>query len=96
MSIVPLLFQTGYLTVKEIVLHCKQTMCLLHTPNYEVRQAFNLHIMAELSEKGTSHAETPYVRMFRSLESGELEEVLSILKSLFAFIGRDEIEMRVF
>jgi len=86
MSIVPLLFQTGYLTIKEIQMKHGQYSYLLEMPNLEVKQAFNLNIMAELSGNDGVFAETSYLRMRDCLISGNLEEMLGILKSLFAGI----------
>ncbi|MCL2153756.1 MAG: AAA family ATPase, partial [Oscillospiraceae bacterium] len=49
-SIEPLLFQTGYLTVKEIPLIADEPIYILDMPNNEVRRAFNLHIISSLTE----------------------------------------------
>ena len=50
MEVEPLLFQTGYLTVKEIVPDSTPDEYILSVPNYEVRMAFNLHVLAEFTE----------------------------------------------
>ena len=55
-----LLFQTGYLTVKETLLAGGASLYFLGTPNNEVREAFDMH-----------------------------------MDTATAFIGRDDIEMRV-
>ena len=61
MELEPLLFQTGYLTVKKATISIGPTVYLLEMPNLEVREAFNLQVL--------------YL-------------------AAFAFLGRDEIEMK--
>ena len=83
----PLLFQTGYLTVRKVEYNVESsTNYLLRIPNREVREAFNLHILSELTEKGPAAAENAYWGMKESLRNGDLPRMLGILKSLFASI----------
>ncbi|MCL2248103.1 MAG: ATP-binding protein [Oscillospiraceae bacterium] len=81
-----LLFQTGYLTVKEIPPHDGTPSYLLEIPNFEVREAFNLHILAGFTESGEAFTESSYRKMKELLKSGDLQNVLEILKGLFASI----------
>ena len=85
-EVAPLLFQTGYLTVKEVLHGLGSTSYLLEIPNREVRETFNLQLMAELTERQYTVAGTAYRNMLESLQKGDLQRVLSILKSLFAAI----------
>jgi hypothetical protein len=89
----PLLFQTGYLTVKETLPGQVPAVYLLDVPNFEVRMAFNLHILAEFTESGSSLAGASYRRIKESLETGDLQKMLGTLKSLFASIPY-EIHMK--
>ena len=86
MEIEPLLFQTGYLTVKEVLPAMGSTLYRLDMPNLEVREAFNLQIIAELTEKGDVFTETSYRRLHGALETGDLQKMLDILRGLFASI----------
>ena len=86
MEIEPLLFQTGYLTVESILLEYGPPIYRLTMPNLEVREAFSLQVMAELTEKGDFFAETAYRRMKESLAEGDLQKMLDILRGLFASI----------
>jgi hypothetical protein len=54
-------------------------------PNFEVRDALNLHIIAELTEKGT-YAYTAYRQIYKSLQTGDLKQTRDILRGLFASI----------
>ena len=82
----PLLFQTGYLTVKEVVPETAPPVFLLEIPNFEVRMAFNLHILAEFTESGAVFAESSYHRLMKSLKSGDLQGMLETMRALFASI----------
>ena len=85
-DIVPLLFQTGYLTVDERRFRGDSENYLLRMPNLEVREAFYMNIVAEFTESGGQVTETAYWRIKDSLDAGDLKNMLSILRSLFASI----------
>ena len=86
MQAAPLLFQTGYLTVKEIIYTLDTPTYLLDIPNLEVREAFNMHILVELTEKGPADVESAYRRIYEALYTGDLRGILNILRGLFASI----------
>ena len=92
-EIEPFLFQTGYLTIKKIMNYTGSPVYELDIPNYEVREALNLHILAEFVESGAPSAETAYRRIKDSLKTGNLDIMLVTLKKLFASIPY-EIHMR--
>ena len=71
----PLLFQTGYLTVKEILPDAEPPVYIMGIPNYEVRVAFNLHILSEFTEKGGSYTESAHRRIKAALETGDLQGI---------------------
>ena len=81
-----LLFQTGYLTVKEILPEQEPPVYLLGIPNYEVRIAFNLNILAEFTGRGGVYTETAYRKLKESLKTGNLQSMLMVLRGLFASI----------
>ena len=81
-----LLFQTGYLTVKKVLYEARPPIYMLDIPNLEVREAFYMNIIAEFTEQGLDFAESAYTKMKESLNSGNLQETLIVIKSLFASI----------
>ena len=85
-SVLPLLFQTGYLTVKEALYRGEPDIYLLEIPNHEVREALYMNIVAEFTERDEDFAESAYRRIKESLNVGDLQNILEILKSLFASI----------
>ena len=82
----PLLFQTGYLTVREVLHGMGSTAYLLDIPNCEVREAFNLQMLAVLTERENAFVGTAYRNILKSLRDGDLNKILSVLKGFFASI----------
>jgi len=86
MQIEPLLFQSGYLTVKELLPGKGVSVYRVDMPNYEVREAFYLNIVSGFTEQSEVQAESVYRKMLTSLNAGNLQDMLTQLKSLFASI----------
>ncbi|MCL2146839.1 MAG: ATP-binding protein [Synergistaceae bacterium] len=86
MEIEPLLFQTGYLTVKEVIKTRGSPIYRLDMPNFEVRDAFNLQILSGLTESGDVTTGQARFEIQEALEKGDLQKMLVILRSLFASI----------
>jgi len=82
----PLLFQTGYLTIKEILYEYLPPIYVLDIPNHEVREAFDLNIISALTESDDVRTGQARISIGRALKSGDLGQVLTSLRSLFASI----------
>ena len=82
----PLLFQTGYLTIKNIINYPPPSIYVLEIPNYEVKMAFNLNILSEFTEKDASYTELAFRKINESLKTRNLDLMLTILKSMFSSI----------
>ena len=85
-EIEPLLFQTGYLTVTDVVETKGLPIYVLDIPNNEVRAAFNMQIVSALTESGDVRANQAQIDIGLALESGDLHKMLDILRGLFASI----------
>jgi hypothetical protein len=85
-QVAPLMFQTGYLTIKEVITGLGSTSYVLDIPNREVREALNLHILAILSEKENAFAGTAYRNILESLQSGDLQRILDVMRGFFSSI----------
>ncbi|MCL1849080.1 MAG: ATP-binding protein [Clostridiales bacterium] len=81
-----LLFQTGYLTVNKVLPSPGSTGYLLGIPNREVREAFSLHILSELTEKGPNPTQSMYWDLYEALQGGDLGRMLMFMKAFFAGI----------
>jgi len=82
----PLLFQTGYLTVKDTLHKKGSPVYILDIPNYEVRDAFSMQVLSALSGKGDVQASRAQREIKAALESGDMQKMLEILRGLFASI----------
>ncbi|MCL2044880.1 MAG: ATP-binding protein [Oscillospiraceae bacterium] len=82
----PLLFQTGYLTVKEVLYTMDSPVYVVDIPNYEVRNAFNRQLLAAFTENDEVRTDNMQIRVKEALEEGSLDAVLEILRGFFASI----------
>ena len=85
-SIEPLLFQTGYLTVKEIPPTTGFPIYLVGIPNFEVREVFNMHVLSALTECDDVRVGQSRFEIGDALKTGDLQKMLDILRGLFASI----------
>jgi hypothetical protein len=81
-----LLFQSGYLTVKEVQHTRGSAIYLLNMPNFEVREAFNLHVLTALTGGKQSSVKNTQLEINEALQSGDLHRMLEKVRSLFASI----------
>ncbi len=96
MEIAALLFQTGYLTVKEIAIENEEKTYELSYPNHEVRNSFLTHLLGMYTQKKIGSHIRLVKDMGKAVEAGDLDRFIQKIKSLFAsipyhiFIGERE------
>ena len=83
-----LLFQTGYLTIKEIRSVGSRDTFILSYPNLEVRMSLNDSLLAHCSVR-SSAKERNIVALYRALEANDLDGVKDIFHSFYASIPVD-------
>ena len=86
LALAPLLFQSGYLTIKDIPVAPGTPTYILEVPNYEVREAFNLHVLAALTENDDVRTGQMRLNVNRALQAGDMHRMLKILRGFFASI----------
>lgn len=84
LSIIPLLFQTGYLTIKAY--EPTRRLFTLSYPNMEVEDAFLTYLLGAFSERDRSWNEDYLWQLIDALESHQLEQFFDILQVFFANI----------
>jgi hypothetical protein len=89
LAIVPLLFQTGYLTIKGTYQQQENLIYRLDYPNYEVEHAFITYLLSEFSNLERTFARGHLQQLVRSLESRNLAQFFTTLDSFFANIDYD-------
>ncbi|TAE15043.1 MAG: AAA family ATPase [Bacteroidetes bacterium] len=83
---VAVLFQTGYLTIKEDLGY---GMYGLDFPNLEVQNAFSQYLLAEYAYQQPGRMQPAVFQLFRYLQNDNFQEVHYILNGLFATIPQD-------
>lgn len=84
LSIVPLLFQTGYLTIKGY--EPQRRIYTLAYPNTEVEDAFLAHLLGAFSERDRGLNEDVLWQLVDTLEAHDLDRFFTILQVFFANI----------
>ena len=82
----PLMFQTGYLTVKEVLYPEDAPEYRLQIPNFEVKRAFGTQILASLTGKSNVKAGQARKEIMKALQVGDLPKIRQSLRGLFASI----------
>ena len=82
-----LLFQTGYLTVKQSWFSPTGQEYELGYPNFEVEQAFTQHLLADYLETSTGQVSASILsRLQKTLRTKNIAGFINVLKSVFAGI----------
>ncbi len=84
-SLIPLLFQTGYLTIKKVDL--REMTLLLDFPNSEVERSFTMHLLADLNDGRVDKASTLLVEITHSLKKNQIEKFIELINVLFKGIS---------
>ncbi len=83
LNINAILFQTGYITIKDIV-DIEQNVYRLGYPNLEVKKSFMEVLFCEYTGATST---MPFVKILNALKKGETETFIEIIRSLFAGIA---------
>ena len=86
LAIVPLLFQTGYLTIIESFVEGEDRIYRLDHPNYEVKHAFASYLLSEFSEMERSFSGSYLRQLVRALRDTDLAQFFETLDVFFANI----------
>jgi hypothetical protein len=86
LEIISMLFQTGYLTIKESQLIGIKSKFTLSYPNEEVRESFLKHFLSSYTNEDAGTAGIIILELQDSIKGNDLERFFDILKSLFASI----------
>lgn len=89
LAIVPLLYQTGYLTIKESESDEFGTFYILSYPNTEVRHSFITYLLNAYSGDDGTLTESHLRRLVQALQAGKLTQFFATLNVFFANIDYD-------
>ena len=85
-ALMSLLYQTGYLTIKEARQEGEERVYRLGCPNYEVRKAFNESLSVEFSHLDTFDHASLLNQMLAALRHDDVNDMLDALSCFFANI----------
>ena len=85
-ALMSLLYQTGYLTIKEARQEGEERVYRLGCPNYEVRKAFNESLSVEFSHLDTFDHASLLNQMLSALRHDDVNDMLDALSCFFANI----------
>jgi hypothetical protein len=85
----PLLFQTGYLTIKGTEINRDRTSYRLGFPNQEVEGAFEAYLLEEYSGVNKENVEVYAVEIADMLEAGDIDGTMKKMKRFFENIPYD-------
>ncbi len=80
LQLIPLLFQTGYLTIKKKNLNGLYT---LSYPNLEVRASLLQNIIGFLGKTDASYSTPTVIHLRKAFEEQQLEHLIRLIKSIF-------------
>jgi len=81
----PLLFQTGYLTIKDIIRDGVKAFYELDYPNFEVKDSFLTEVVASFTE--VTVGDTYIYQMGKYLHAGQVDMMMQSLQVLFASVN---------
>ena len=89
LELVPLLVQTGYLTIKDFRQDEFGEVYTLSYPNYEVKNAFFTYLLSAYNDVEASLTDSHLRRLIYALQSRDLPQFFTILDVFFANIDYD-------
>jgi hypothetical protein len=83
----PLLFQTGYLTIKDTKTSRRGSKSyILSYPNFEVQESLLTYLLADFARESVPKIQPFHEQMFEYLNSENIEACIQLMQSLFAGI----------
>jgi len=89
LAIVPLLFQTGYLTIKATYQQADNLIYTLDYPNYEVEHAFITYLLSAFSSLERTYSRSYLNQLVAALRTREFATFFTVLDAFFANIDYD-------
>ena len=80
LQLIPLLYQTGYLTIKE---RNGNDLYILNYPNFEVRTSLLQYIIGFISHSEYSYSTPTVVHLKKAFEDKKLDHLIRLIKSIF-------------
>ena len=79
----PLLVQTGYLTIKDVKITGRSRQYRLGFPNYEIKESFSMWLAKSFCARPQTELNSALNRMLQALEANDVDLMLEALKTFF-------------
>jgi hypothetical protein len=89
LQVLPLLVQTGYLTIRDAALSGRSRQYRLGFPNFEIEESFSYWLARAFSVLPDQDLNSALQRMIAALNEGRVDEMLDTLKIFFAKVPYD-------
>ena len=89
LELIPLLFQTGYLTIKDFRQDEFGEVYTLSYPNYEVKRSFLAHLLSAYNQIEVALSESHLRHLLSALAAQDLAQFFTVLDVFFANIDYD-------
>ena len=86
LPLIPLLFQTGYLTIEKTIKNGMEVAYQLNYPNQEVRHSFITFIVAAFVDKDEFYIQADGIKLKNALIAGDTDKFIDLLISFFSDI----------
>ncbi len=86
LGVISMLFQTGYLTIKDIIPVGIKSQYVLSYPNEEVRDSFLKHFLANYTREEPGIVGSKILDLVEAAKKNDLDNFFTIIRSLFAAI----------
>ncbi len=90
----PLLFQTGYLTIKGAVTQGRRRQYTLGFPNFEIEESLSMAVASTFADLEMQEADSALTRIVQALQTGDVDAMLEHLKTFFHNVPYDIVEQK--
>jgi hypothetical protein len=90
----PLLFQTGYLTIREAMQQGRRRTYRLGFPNFEIEESLSMAVASSFAELEMQDSQSALTAMMQALQDGDVDAMLEHLKTFFHNVPYDIVEQK--
>ncbi|MFW5802431.1 MAG: ATP-binding protein [Verrucomicrobiota bacterium] len=90
----PLLFQTGYLTIKGSVRQGRRRQYRLGFPNFEIEESLSMAVASTFANLEMQEADSALTRIVQALQTGDIDAMFEHLKTFFHNVPYDIVEQK--
>jgi len=94
LPLIPIMFDTGYLTIKDYSVRNNLSSYELTYPNFEVKYSLNSCLLPAFTERPSDQVSIQVMKISSAILSNQLEDFMNLLKNYFASIPYELIPVK--